>query len=484
MWSSFTYEEPSVSSLLILSSWLYLLNVFGYLAQRLLSAGLLGQILIGVIYGTPLARWLDESWEEAFVAIGYVGLLVVVFEGGMSSSISTLTALLPLSTCIALTGLLCPIAMSFVLVPMCSFSFVHAFAAGSALSSTSLGTVLAVLNPSSIGFDLRRTKLGTALLSAAIMDDVVAFILVKVLQVIGAGSGSGNSGGGSIGANIGRTIGVTIGLGVALLLLSRFVLRPAYRQMRTIRQGRLVTKGSLLLCMVLVFIGMVAAAGYAGTSPLYGAYIAGLACAYLSEAEPGPSPPKSLSVELLPTRKPARSYTFPTTTPIPTPIPSPPRSPSGSFADGDSRKKPGLRSTFEGVVGPLLNYLLLPIFFGSIGYCIPFVPLWQGRVIWRGIIYAILMILGKGICGAWLLLWRRRKSGWKGAVFIGLAMIARGEIGLLISQIAYHTTSPLLVEDEFLIITWAIVICTIVGPVGVGWAVKRWGRKILEGGWE
>jgi Kef-type K+ transport system membrane component KefB len=315
---------------------------------------------------------------------------------------------------------------------MGSFNYIHAFAAGSALSSTSLGTVLAVLNPSSIGFDLRRTKLGTALLSAAIMDDVVAFILVKVLQVIGAGSGSGSSGGSSIGANIGRTIGVTIGLGVALLLLSRFVLRPAYRQMRATRQGRLVTKGSLLLCMVLVFTDMVAAAGYAGTSPLYGSYIAGLACAYLSEAEPSSSPPKSLSVELLPTRKPTRSYTFPSTTsPMATPVHSPPRRSSDSIADGHPRKELGLRSTFEELVAPLLNHLLLPIFFGSIGYCIPFVPLWQWRVIWRGIIYAILMMSGKVICGAWLLLWKRRKSGWRGAIFLGLAMIARGEIGLL-----------------------------------------------------
>jgi hypothetical protein len=89
MWSSFTYEEPAVSSLLILSSWLYLLNVFGYLAQQLLSAGLLGQILIGVIYGTPLAGWLDESSEEAFVVLGYVGLLVVVFEGELDHSVTS-----------------------------------------------------------------------------------------------------------------------------------------------------------------------------------------------------------------------------------------------------------------------------------------------------------------------------------------------------------------------------------------------------------
>lgn len=103
MWSSFTYEEPSVSSLLVLSSWLYLLNVFGYLAQRLLSAGLLGQILIGVIYGTPLAGWLDESWEAAFVAIGYVGLLVVVFEGECGRFVTSLRTIVANAVVIQLT---------------------------------------------------------------------------------------------------------------------------------------------------------------------------------------------------------------------------------------------------------------------------------------------------------------------------------------------------------------------------------------------
>lgn len=84
MWSSHVYHEPSTAQLLILTSYLTLLNLFGWLAQTLLSAGLLGQILIGIIYGTPLAGWLgaaDAGWEETFVGIGYVGLLLVVFEG-------------------------------------------------------------------------------------------------------------------------------------------------------------------------------------------------------------------------------------------------------------------------------------------------------------------------------------------------------------------------------------------------------------------
>jgi hypothetical protein len=78
---SFTYHEPPIAQVLVLGTFFYLLNLFGWAGQRFLNAGLLGQILLGVIYGTPLAGWLSEVWEEAFVAVGYVGLLIVVFEG-------------------------------------------------------------------------------------------------------------------------------------------------------------------------------------------------------------------------------------------------------------------------------------------------------------------------------------------------------------------------------------------------------------------
>ena len=87
MWSSFPYHEPSATQIIILLSFLLFLNLAGTAAQRFLSAGLLGQILVGIVYGTPLAGILEDSWEEAIVAIGYVGLLLVVFEGKSSRSV-------------------------------------------------------------------------------------------------------------------------------------------------------------------------------------------------------------------------------------------------------------------------------------------------------------------------------------------------------------------------------------------------------------
>ena len=79
--SQFIYHDPSIASLLILSNYFYFLNLFGWAFEWLLSAGLLGQILIGIIWGSPLAGWLHIEWQETFVVVGYVGLLLVVFDG-------------------------------------------------------------------------------------------------------------------------------------------------------------------------------------------------------------------------------------------------------------------------------------------------------------------------------------------------------------------------------------------------------------------
>ena len=59
-------------------------------------------------------------------------------------------------------------------------------------------------------------------------------------------------------------------------------------------------------------------------------------------------------------------------------------------------------------------------------------------------------------------------------------MAARGEIGFLISSVAetkgvfrQGPAAPGAVSEIFLIVTWAIVLCTILGPLCVGLLVRR-----------
>ncbi|MCJ1393152.1 hypothetical protein MMC18_006024 [Xylographa bjoerkii] len=199
--------------------------------------------------------------------------------------------------------------------------------------------------------------------------------------------------------------------------------------------------------------------------------------------------------------------------------------------------------------------ILKPLFFASIGFSIPITRMVSARIVWRGIVYAVLMAFAKLACGLWLIRFSKPlrfpaklkpNPPWPllshlypervcpkpsapatnspaltavhpvvntaspplsqpppvsapsptplsphpnsplsiyPAAILGSAMVARGEIGFLISSLAASrcvfadpasTPSDTSIgNDIFLIITWAIVLCTIIGPLSVGLLVRR-----------
>ena len=76
----------------------------------------------------------------------------------------------------------------------------------------------------------------------------------------------------------------------------------------------------------------------------------------------------------------------------------------------------------------------------------------------------------------------RHHATWISALLLGAAMVARGEIGLLIIEIRYNSTSYVS-EEGFITGVWAILLNTIIGPVAVGLLVKFYGKHIGEGKW-
>lgn len=43
-----------------------------------------GELAVGLIYGAPLAGILEDAWQSAFTVVGYLGLVILVLEGGPS----------------------------------------------------------------------------------------------------------------------------------------------------------------------------------------------------------------------------------------------------------------------------------------------------------------------------------------------------------------------------------------------------------------
>lgn len=78
---SLPYEEPGMVTILISVSFLLILNVVNYVLDRLVYCGLLGQIFVGMAWGIPGANWLDVDLQHSAMSIGYLGLILLVYEG-------------------------------------------------------------------------------------------------------------------------------------------------------------------------------------------------------------------------------------------------------------------------------------------------------------------------------------------------------------------------------------------------------------------
>ena len=221
------YEEPGITTLLSLTSFLLLLNGVRYILDRLLYCGIIGEILIGVIWGLPVGGtgWLTEGMQETIQAFGYLGLIGLVFEGGLTTNLALLRKTAYMSISVATIGLLMPIALSFLLLvlPFSSSSGtlypspLAGFSAGASLCSTSLGTTFAIL--SSAG--MQQTRVGVVLVGAAMMDDVVGLVMVNIVTTLGDG--------GMGGWPIARPIAASFGLLLVTLALAPLVLSPLWR---------------------------------------------------------------------------------------------------------------------------------------------------------------------------------------------------------------------------------------------------------------
>ncbi|EHA56027.1 hypothetical protein MGG_08252 [Pyricularia oryzae 70-15] len=550
--SSLPYHEPSITTIIILSGFLILLNAINYGLDKLVYCGLIGQVFLGIAWGTPGAGWLSEEMEHSIVQLGYLGLILVVYEGGLSTDFRSLKANLLLSTAVAITGIALPMAFSFALASMLGASPLQAFTAGAALCSTSLGTTFTVLGTSG----LVTTRMGVVLTSAAMMDDVVGLIMVQVVSNLSGSAGNFEP------VTVIRPVFVSLGLTVLLPLLCRFLIRPGTLHLNA---ARIKSPGSSLDRLLRLpqtsltihtgcLLGLVIVGTYAGTSGLLSAYVAGASISWWDSEVPHVPTHTAQEKQHEPPTKQTNEPKSNQATESGV-LAGPPASGQRQLPD-ESVRNSGTE-IYEHYYSKAVSIILSPFFFASIGFSVPISQMFSGPIVWKGVVYTLLMILGKLICGVWLLSFvsplrslqrlvrtlsrsghevsivtpgaqctqdvprpsnEQAASGTQPtdpshntperaamaetqstdsptnnaspdpempistypACILGCAMVARGEIGFLISALAESTGifsgqagAPERPSELFLIVTWAITLCTIIGPLCVGLLVNR-----------
>lgn len=79
--AAFAYHEPRIATILNQTGFLVVLNLVNVCLDKLLYCGLIGQLFIGILWGTPGAKWLDHETEAVIQQLGYLGLIMLVYEG-------------------------------------------------------------------------------------------------------------------------------------------------------------------------------------------------------------------------------------------------------------------------------------------------------------------------------------------------------------------------------------------------------------------
>ena len=394
---------------------------------------------------------------------------------------SLLRANILLSTFVALVGLLVPIGLSLIgFVFIYEMSPLQGFTAGAAMCSTSLGTTMAILSSFGSDVDLRSTRIGTVLLSAAMIDDVVGLIMASV---VGQVSGSDLSGGSGLAWTILRPVVASFGVTMVTPLFCRYVFAPVYGWcFRRFSSLDIKWSRSIVLFVLLVVLSaFLAISNYAGTSMLFGAYVGGCTLGFLDDS-------------------------------------------TASLRETEDDHKLLFDWVFTKYIAPSNDRIFVPLFFATIGAAIPFVPLFRPSVLWKGVLYSGLMFFGKFVTGLCVMIWGRLDKEGKDcdsdgggtavervpekavdaeknntpteetaqnvasslhqwpihpALLIALAMVARGEIALIIAQIGRETLG----EEGFLVVIWAVVLCTLLGPLLTGILVRKHADKLGRGIW-
>jgi Kef-type K+ transport system membrane component KefB len=141
-----------------------------------------------------------------------------------------------------------------------------------------LGTTFFVLKTQSEkeALDLSSTLIGAILQGAALIDDIIALVLLSVITALGQGDGDGASAGAGLGWTIGRPIVASAALALVSPLVTFYLARPLWRRTPLEKWCERGGPDVELFVGVAVLAAYLAIAYYAQTTMLLGAFLAGV----------------------------------------------------------------------------------------------------------------------------------------------------------------------------------------------------------------
>lgn len=244
---------------------------FALVARKCKAPQVVGEIIAGLLIGPCLFNFVQSN--DTISVFAEIGVVLLMFTTGLGTNLKELMRAGPIATLIACVGVAVPLAGGTLL-----YSFFYGFAAvgsvefyralfiGTIMTATSVSITVATLQ------ELGHLKsfLGTTIVSAAVIDDVIGIVVLTC--VLGASSGTGTG--------LGQVLLHTVLFFVTAIIVGIVIHYGMQWLDRRNPHTQRITIISIAFCFALAYV----AEEFFGIADITGAYIAGIVLCTMEDA--------------------------------------------------------------------------------------------------------------------------------------------------------------------------------------------------------
>lgn len=244
---------------------------FGILARKCKAPQVVGEIIAGLLIGPSVLGWVDQT--DFILKMAEVGVVLLMFSAGLGTDLKELMKTGPIAFLIACCGVFVPLVSGALIYmayygvsPWGSDEFYKAVFIGTIMTATSVSITVSSLKE----MGKLKTKVGTTILSAAIIDDIIGIMVLTF--VIGFKNPDANPGKVVINTLLFFVFSIVVGY------ISYKIFKMADKKYPHTRR---IPIAGLAYCFALAYI----AERYFGIADITGAYFAGIILCSINDSE-------------------------------------------------------------------------------------------------------------------------------------------------------------------------------------------------------